>query len=563
MSDNLVKLIDTFRFKDLAIFHALGHIERKPDDAVVYDDVLTMMYEHVKDGEAEYHGLNKMFRSEITGAMRRGAGEYDLSVLERLSGAYRKSLLMDAKVDFDAYLLYVEQNRDPVKRFYLPRREKLLRVVNLLQDLADDKYDIVGISLPPGVGKTTTAIFYLTWLAGKYPDEPMLVGSHSNAFVRGVYDECLRIFDKNGEYLWCDVFPGLGVVNTNAKDLRIDLGKRKRFETLEFTSVGSGNAGLFRAGRLLYADDLISGLEESLSRERLDKLWETYTTDLRQRKIGDHCKELHISTHWSTGDVVSRLERQYADDPRATFLAIPALDENDESNFDYKYGVGFTTEFYREQREIMDDVSWRALYMNQPIEREGLLYAANELRRYFELPDREPDAILSVCDTKDRGTDYCVMPIAYQYGQDYYIEDVVCDNSNPEIVEPRLVEKCLKHKVQMSRFESTSAGGRVAQGVQSAIKAKGGITKITTKYTTQNKETKIIMASPFCKEHFLFKDDSVTNGNKEYRRFMNFLCSYTMAGKNKWDDCADAIAMLADYVQTFAQSRVEVMRRPW
>lgn len=546
------------------LIQAIGAaIERNPMDVVAYEDMLSAYENKIKAGEAEWHGENRKLRNRIVDVMNRAGGEKQYGVAAKFGEQYRHSLLIDAPVNLDAFLLYVESKRDLKKQFYFPRRDKLIRVVNLLQDLADDKYDIVGISLPPGVGKTSTAIFYLTWLAGKYPDEPILTGSHSNAFVRGVYDECLRIFDPNGEYLWKDVFPGLSVVNTNAKDCRIDLGKRKRFETLEFTSIGTGNAGLYRASRLLYCDDLISGLEIALSRERLDKLWETYTTDLRQRKIGDHCKELHVSTHWSTGDVVARLERQYANDPRATFLAIPALDEHDESNFDYKYGVGFTTAFYREQREIMDDVSWRALYMNQPIEREGLLYASNELRRYFELPDREPDAIISVCDTKDRGTDYCVMPIAYQYGQDYYIEDVVCDNSNPEIVEPRLVEKCVKHKVQISRFESNSAGGRVAQSVQEEIKRRGGITKITTKYTTQNKETKIIMASPFAKEHFLFKDDSVTHDNKEYRRFMNFLCSYTMNGKNRWDDCADSVAMLVDYVQTFTSSRVEVIQRPW
>lgn len=546
------------------LIQAIGAaIEKNPMDAVAYEDMLSAYENKIKAGEAEWHGENRKLRNRIVDVMNRAGAEKKYGLAARFGEQYRHSLLIDAPVNLDAFLLYVESKRDLKKQFYFPRRDKLIRVVNLLQDLADDKYDIVGISLPPGVGKTSTAIFYLTWLAGKYPDEPILTGSHSNAFVRGVYDECLRIFDPNGEYLWKDVFPGLSVVNTNAKDCRIDLGKRKRFETLEFTSIGTGNAGLYRASRLLYCDDLISGLEIALSRERLDKLWETYTTDLRQRKIGDHCKELHVSTHWSTGDVVARLERQYANDPRATFLAIPALDEHDESNFDYKYGVGFTTAFYREQREIMDDVSWRALYMNQPIEREGLLYASNELRRYFELPDREPDAIISVCDTKDRGTDYCVMPIAYQYGQDYYIEDVVCDNSNPEIVEPRLVEKCIKHKVQISRFESNSAGGRVAQSVQEEIKRRGGITKITTKYTTQNKETKIIMASPFAKEHFLFKDDSVTHDNKEYRRFMNFLCSYTMNGKNRWDDCADSVAMLVDYVQTFTSSRVEVIQRPW
>ena len=554
---------------DNTIRNILTYIDRDPYNPSQYDDVLSLIREHILGDSSvqpdpTWHEQNAAFRSVIAAAMRSAASEgKDVSTIERFNGVYYRSLLIDAPVSFDAYAMYIEKNRPAAKRFYLPRRSKLLPIVNSMQALEDGTLDLLAISLPPGVGKTTLAIFYLTWLAGRHPEEPMLTGSHSHAFIRGVYDECLRLFDKNGEYLFRDVFPGIGVCNTNAKDCRIDLGKRKRFETLEFTSIGTGNAGLYRASRLLYCDDLVSGLEVALSKERLDKLWDTYTTDLRQRKIGDHCKELHIATRWSVNDVIGRLERQYEDDSRARFIAIPALNEEDESNFDYQFGVGFSTAFYREQREIMDDVSWRALYMNQPIEREGLLYSANELRRYFDLPDREPDAIISVCDTKDRGTDYCVMPVAYQYGQDYYIADVICDNSNPEVVEPRLVNMCLHHKIQMSRFESNSAGGRVAQSIQEAVKAQGGITRITTKYTTQNKETKIIMASPFVKEHFLFKDDSVTKDDKEYRKFMSMVCSYTMAGKNKNDDAPDALSMLADYVQTFTASQVEVMRRPF
>lgn len=539
-------------------------IVRNPDDAVAYADLVSAYENLIRGGEAAWHGENKALRGRISVAMRRlsekGATAADM---RRLDDAYWHSALVDAPVDFDAFMLYVEKNRDIKKRFYLPRRRQLLKVAEALQELIDnDNLEILGISMPPGTGKSTTAIFYLTWLAGRFPDEPMLTGSHSNAFVRGVYDECLRIFDKDGEYLWHDVFPMVNVSNTNAKDLRIDLGRRKRFETLEFTSIGSGNAGLYRAGRLLYADDLISGIEIALSRERLDKLWEQYTTDLRQRKIGDHCKELHLATRWSTGDILSRLEREYEGKSNARFIVMPALNENDESNFNYMYGLGFTTEFYHEQRSIMDDASWRALYLNQPIEREGLLYDKNELRRYFELPDREPDAILCACDTKDRGTDYCVMPIAYQYGQDYYIDDVICDNGNPEVVEPRLAQKCVKHNVHMGRFESNSAGGRVAQSVQEMIKQQGGRTKITTKFTTANKETKIIMASPFVKEHFLFKDDTVVK-DKEYRRFMNMVCSYSMAGKNKWDDPVDALSMLADYVQTFMYGKPIVFQRPF
>jgi predicted phage terminase large subunit-like protein len=417
--------------------------------------------------------------------------------------------------------------------------------------------------MPPGTGKSTLAIFYLTWLAGKYPDAPMLTGSHSNSWVRGAYDECLRIMDENGEYLWHDVFPDVQVSSTNAKDCRIDLGKRKRFETLEFTSIGTGNAGLYRAQTLLYCDDLVSGIEVAMSRERLDKLWEIYNTDLRQRKIGARCKELHIATRWSVTDCIGRLEMEYGDSDRARFIVMPAVDENDESKFDYPYDVGFSTKFYHEQREIMDDVNWRALYMNQPIERTGLLYPADELRRYFELPDGEPDAIIAACDPKDKGSDYCCMPIAYQFGPDFYIEAVVCDNSSPSVVEPRLANALVEHRVQLARFESNQAGGRVAEKVQQMVKDQGGRAKLTTKYTTANKETKILVNSPFCLKNFLFKDDSVYKSDRDYKRFMQFVTGYTLGGKNKYDDTVDALAMLAEYIQSFALNKVEIVKRPF
>lgn len=481
---------------------------------------------------------------------------------EKYRQLYKNTLLFAAPVDFDSFCRYIEWNREPSKRFYLPRRKQLKVVVDALQELADDKLDLLAISMPPGVGKTTIAIFYLAWMGGRVPNLPMLGGSHSNSFLRGVYDEVLRVIDKDGEYLWHDVFPNIAISNTNAKDMRIDLDKSQRFETFEFSSIGSGNAGKVRAGTLLYCDDLVDGIETAMSKERLDKLWQQYTTDLRQRKIGN-CKELHIATRWSVHDVIGRLEQQYANSNRAKFIVIPAMDDKDNSNFDYGGDIGFTTEFYREQREIMDDVSWRALYMNQPIEREGLLYAENELRRYFELPDTEPDGIISICDTKDRGKDYAFMPVAYIYGKDYYIADCVCDNSLPNIVEPKLVSCLLKNKVQMSRFEHNNAGGRIAKDIQEEIKKLGGITKITTKFTTSNKETKIIVHSAWVKEHCLFKDKSLYKKKDDYGKMIDFLCSYTVTGKNKHDDIPDGMAMLSEYAQSLSGNKVEIFSRPF
>lgn len=535
-------------------------IKKTPQDFQPYEDLYFMCRETMQtDKETALTYLRKL--SAFCEEAIKHSNDEDFLV--KVFDLHRRVCLFAAPEDFDSYLLYVEWNREPDKKFYVPRRKILKQVVDALQELADDKLDLLAISLPPGSGKTTLAIFYLTWLAGKYPNKPMLTGSHSNSFVRGVYDECLRILDANGDYLWHDVFPTLSVSSTNAKDCRIDIDKRQRFETLEFTSIGTGNAGLYRAATLLYCDDLVSGIEVALSKERLDKLWETYTTDLRQRKIGDECKELHIATRWSVHDVIGRLEQEYGDSDRAKFIVIPALDDKDESNFDYAYGVGFSTKFYHEQREIMDEASWRALYMNEPIEREGLVYSRDELRRYFELPAEQPDAIIGICDTKDKGKDYAFLPAAYVYGQDYYIDDCICDNGLPNVVDARLVDLLVRDKVQSCRFESNSAGRRVAEKIQEEVKKRGGITHITTKFTTANKETKIIVNSAWVKEHCLFKDDSLFEKRSDYGKMIDMLTTYTVAGKNKHDDVPDGMAMLAEYAQSLNGMKVEIFQRPW
>ena len=481
---------------------------------------------------------------------------------EENMGFAKKSYFLSAQDVFEDYLLYIEWERDPQKSFYMPRRKQLKRVADALQRLADDEIDLLTVSMPPGVGKSATAIFYLTWLAGRNPQESILGGSHNTAFLRGVYDECLRIMQPDGEYLWGDVFPGVKIAKTNAQDLMIDLGEAKRFATLEFTSIGAGNAGKVRAMQLLYCDDLCSGIEEAMSRERLDTLWTKYTTDLKQRKMGK-CKELHIATRWSTADVIGRLEQENSKNKRAEFITMPALDENDESLFDYGMGIGFNTKFFHDMRDSMDDVSFRALYMNQPIEREGRLYDPQDLRRFYELPEGEPDAVLAVCDTAEGGGDDTVLPVFAVYGNDHYCIDCVCSDALPDVTDGLCAEVLVRNKVKMCQFESNSAGGRTADKVNELVRANGGNTHITKKRTTANKQTKIIVNSPFIKSNCLFLDENKVKKGSSYWKMLDKLCSYTVSVKNKHDDVPDAMAQYALYVQSLTSSTAMVVKRPF
>lgn len=468
-------------------------------------------------------------------------------ILER----YYDILKLEAPHLFDSYLLYLEKNRQEQDKFYFPKMKQLKKhgLIQAMQDLEDDKLDILSISMPPGTQKTTLEKFFCSWIIGRHPKDYSLFFSHSSDITRMFYDGVLDITTNDTEYTWSEIFPDVKLQSTNAKAETINFDKYKPFSNIQCTSVGSKNAGKVRCNRYLYCDDLIGGIEEALNKNTLDKIWRIYGTDARQRKLNEQVKEIHIATRWSVHDVIGRLQQIYAGNERARFIAIPDIDPiTGESNFDYKYN-GMSVEFFNDQALAMDDISYRCLYKQEPIEREGLLYHEDDLRRFLSIPLREPDAILGICDVKNKGTDFMFLPCMYQYDDDYYLLDCICDDTTDYGVQyERLSNIIVNHNMQQCEFESNSGGDRVSFEVNKLVEKKGGRCNITDKPTETNKETRIIVNADWVKKHVLFKDKESYKPKDDYGIMMSWLLTYSVVGKNPHDDVPDGLANFALFV---------------
>ena len=494
------------------------------------------------------------------------------------ASVYTNVLLVEARNRVvDSALIYLEKNRQPDRKFYMPRREMFLKqgIIQGLQDLLDDKLDFLSVSLPPGVGKTTIEIFFLSLIGGYWPNCFNLSSAHSSIMTRSIFDGIAEIIDDPVEYCWHEIFPDVHERSRSAKDTVINMGRAGRFKTWTMRSIDGSLTGATRANLFLTMDDMVSGIEEALNKTRMETLWVKVSNDLLSRRM-DGCKTLCFATRWSVHDPIGKLQERNSDNPRARFIAVPALDENGESNFDYP--GGFTTKYFMQQKDFMDDISFDALYQQKPIEREGLLFPSDQIRRFVKkdkdrytkdgqlidsmvdtvvMPDRKPDAIWAVCDTKDKGSDFESMPIAYQYDQDLFIVDVIFDdNTEYEVLDRKTADMLLKYNPHKTKFESNNAGSRVAYTIQSMIdeeRRKGKVCRvdIEQQYTTANKETKILVNSSWILKHCYFLHHSQYAPKDDYGKFMSNVCEYTTKGKVPHDDAPDSLAMLAEYVQGF------------
>lgn len=484
---------------------------------------------------------------------------------------YEPVLLEAQNMVVDSYFRYLEKKREPKERFYMPRKKCFdkMGLIEALQGMLEDKYDILCISGIPGFGKTTTEKFFNSGIIGWFPRDFNLFYSHSGDITRMYYDGVYDICTNDDEYTWNEIFPDLHVTSTNAKMEQFNVGKYKPFPSMQCTSVGSKNAGKVRASKFLLVDDMIGGIEEALNPMILDKLWDKYAVDARQRKTqdtdGKPCKEIHIATRWSVHDVIGRIQNMYSGNPRVKVIAVPDVDPlTGESNFDYEFG-GFTKEFFADQQLLMDEISYKCLYKQEPIEREGLLFPDDKIRRYLNLPHGEPEIVTAQCDTKGKGTDYFVLPVLQKYGEDYYCVDCVCDNTADYEEQYRNAAGVLvNNKVQECEFERNAGGDRVAMEVNKRVESVGWICNITDVPTETNKEARIFQCSNWILQHVIFKDPSLYKPNEPYGVMMSLLKQYSVSGKKQLDDVPDVFSNFALRItQGSRVAKVEAAHNPF
>lgn len=533
-------------------------IMEHPYDIVPYRDMIS--YVVSSESEGEIRECTKWVLDKASQMMRL----VPVNEVEKFYTEWRRALLISSRYEFDSYLQYVELDKPRDKKFYLPRRHYLKPIVREYQRVADGELDLLTVSMPKRSGKSQTGINFVNFLSGRDPDKSTLMEGTGDDLVKSFYNGCLEYLQLPTEYRFYDIFPESKLVQTSADSKIINLHKRSRFPTIMCRSIDSRQVGLSEATNLLYMDDCVEGREEAKNRQRLDDKWEVISGDIMGRAI-EGTPMVFCGTRYSIYDPIGRVQ-EFAKTQNWRWKAIemPALDDNDESNYEFeKDGQKiFTSEYFRQQRDLLSSEQWESEFQQQPFEAKGLLFNKDDLNYFYELPtDKDPDVIMAVADTAEKGSDSTSMPIAYIYGDDVYIADVVFDDSVPNVTKPECANKIMEHKVSSATFESNNAGEYFARDVYQICEKKGYKFNLRTKRTISNKQTRIELASDGIIKHFYFLHPSIVKRNSQYQAFMREVTTYTRTGKVPHDDAPDSLSLLENEIRTRTRSKVEVMER--
>ena len=474
---------------------------------------------------------------------------------------YYEILQVEARYYVDSFKLYIEKDRKRKDRFYLPRRKTLMRISDAIQRLENDELDILFLHQPPRTGKSGDITMDVLWHCARDTEKSNLYVTYKEGLGGAFLDGVKEILQDGTTYKFADIFPDVRIVATDAKNNKLDLNRVKKYKSLSGKGLESGLNGEYDATGWLVVDDPLEGIQDVLSKEVLKRKQTIFDNNVLSRKK-EKCKLILLGTLWSVNDLYGNY-LEYLETTntalRYDIIKIPALNEKDESNFDYDYGVGFSSQYYintRAKFEMNNDLAgWNAQYQQEPIERDGTVFNADDMNYYTQLPDGKPIKVIAHCDAAFGGEDFLSFPVAYYYEDDKgnlrgYIEDVVFDNAEKHITQPQVIYMIKKHKIRNVHFESNQGGEGYKDDVQREIKADKDYKEpcnITSSWaqSTKSKEQRIWDNAQDIRQLY-FKDPSMQS--KQYRAFMRNLFSFTIVhSKRAHDDAPDSLAGLVEF----------------
>lgn len=512
---------------------------------------------------------------------------------EKYGDLYWRTMLFEAPYLFESFIYYMEKNRNKSKKFYEPRKKTLHIVVQDLQDLEDRKNGnkFYGLSMPSRVGKSTICIFFLAWIAMKRPNSHSAMGGHSGILAKSFYKELLNLM-TTPEYTFKEIFDYAHPEYANspfptdksADEFTITLGDPDRFATITCRGIDGTWTGAIDVSEdgYLYVDDLVRDRQHSLSPRRMEETFQEYLNKMVDRK-NDGARELMVGTLWNVLDPLERIRKKYGDDKRYNLRKIPALNERDESNFDYEYN-GFSTEYYHDMRDRLDNAEWMAKFMQQPFVREGILFGIDELRYFNGVLPETDHRIIAVTDVALGGGDSLSMPIGAEYENgDVYIFDWVFNRGVKEVTLPIVVGRIMGNGIRETRFEANQGGDLYCGLVDDMLRKEGYKCSCTHRKAPNNmeKKSKIIAYSGDVKRKFIFlqpgiptpeqKEEDAINGvmryyrSKEYQKAMEEFTTYVTIGDNDFDDAVDGITQLEMFIenQGGTSATVEAVQNPF
>jgi len=415
---------------------------------------------------------------------------------------------------------------------FFVNRPFLKEIADAFQEIEEKTIKSLSVSMPPRAGKSYITSLFCAWTIGKNPTKSVMRNTcTATLFLKFSYD--VRAIVKSDKYR--SIFP-----NVSLSDDKSNLQGWNTNTSKQVGYFGAGVGGTiigFGASNVAITDDLYRGIEDALSDTVNDRInqWKERTHDSR---FESGCARIDIGTRWSLNDVIGRnIESKIYDKS----IIVSAMNDAGES---FCEDVLTTAEYIEKKKRTAPEI-WEAEYQQQPVDMKGRLF--NNLNflskeEFAEITKSNPiEGCLGYVDVSDQGTDYTSVAICAIVKKQLFIVDYLMTRDNTDITIPQTAAMLDKWNVSYCRVESNSMGAMFSRQLQTQTR-----TKILQVHNTQNKITRIIMASAHVMNSMIF----IRNGDNQSELFIQNVLSFSKEGKNKNDDAPDCLSGLSIFVQS-------------